>query len=136
MKDDKQLVALAMKMASEDANTVIMFALPSYPEARAMFEIAKEDASRDTATFKHQTITVEFESGGKVTFRAITEESANDWGGYQYTHAFVPRNIGPRCLAVVKHKVRHSVSRPPKVESGIFLPHWIERWTYEAYDAT
>ena len=133
MKTNEQLVALAMEMVKDDANAIIMFALPSYILARQLFDEAKQSEDEDAA-FKHQSLEVTFKSGGRILFRWVTDETVNDWGGYQYSHAFVPLYLGPKCEALVKSKMRYSLKRVPKVPCGIYRPHCIERFEYLNYE--
>ena len=130
MKAEADMIRLAMRIAEDDGNVRVVVALPTWPHVVAAFDIAKGAPEAETSRFKLQSRELEFSSGGRVLFRQLTEENMNDWGGYQFTHAFVPHNLGYRCVALLKAKMR--CSRPLKVPMGLYNPYWVERW--ESYD--
>lgn len=126
MKTEEDLIRIAMKLAEDDGNVRAVVVLPTWPHVANAFSVAKGMPDSDLARFKLQSTEVEFPSGGRVLFRQLSEENMNDWGGYQFTHAFVPYQIGYRLEALVKAKMR--CARPLKVPMGFYMPHWIERW--------
>lgn len=127
MKTDRQLISIALKMAADDPNAVIVFVLPSLIKARQFFDVALISYERADGLFKHQALEVVFPSGGRITFKQLDGDSLPYWGGFQYSHAFVPRYIGSQYEDLVRSKLRYPVSRTPKEPSGIYRPHWVER---------
>jgi hypothetical protein len=132
VKTDNELVAMALEMAAEDKNAIIMFVLPTYAEARHFLSLAKQSPAIGEGVVQLQCLQVDFPSGGRVLFRSLSFDSRNAWGGYQYSHAFVPRRIGSECEDVVRSKLRYRypVSRAPIVPSGIYRPWYVERNHY------